>query len=51
MFLEMQDFDFAQILSNLPKFRLNFSQSNQICPYFASILSKSNQIFPDLINF
>jgi len=25
MFLGMQDFDFAQIYSNLPKFRINFA--------------------------
>jgi len=30
MFLEMQDFDFAQILSNLLKFK-------RFCPNFASI--------------
>jgi len=35
MFLGMQDF--AQIQSNLPKFRFNFA--------------KFNQIFPNLINF
>jgi len=32
----MQDFDFAQIQSNLPKF-------DHFCPNFASVLPKSNQ--------
>jgi len=36
MFLGMQDFDFAQIQSNLPK-------SHHFCLNFASILPKSNQ--------
>jgi len=44
MFLGMQEFDFAQIQSNLPK-------SHSVCPNFAQSLSKSNQIFPNLINF
>jgi len=41
MFLGMQDFDFAKIQSNLPKFCFNF----------ASISLKSNQIFSNLTNF
>jgi len=45
MILRMQDFDFAQTYSNLPKFYLGF---DQICPNFASILHKSNQ-FPNKI--
>jgi len=40
MFLGMQDFDFAQIQSNLPK-SITFAQlSLQFCPNFASILPK-----------
>jgi len=35
MFLETQDFDFAQILSNLTNYHF--------CPNFTSILPKSNQ--------
>jgi len=40
----MQNFDFAQILSNLPK-------SNHFYLNFASMLPKSNQICLNLINF
>jgi len=38
----MQDFNFAQILSNLPKSRFNF---DEILPKFNQI-EKSNQFFP-----
>jgi len=52
MFLGMQDFDFAQTQSNLPKFNYLFAQiSLQFYPNFASILPKSNHICPNLINF
>jgi len=44
MFLGIQDFDFAQIQSNL-------SKSNRFLLNFASIFHKSNQICPQLINF
>jgi len=48
MFLRIQDFNLAQIWSDLPKFQPNFYSvlpiSNQIC-------SKSNQFCPNLINF
>jgi len=40
MFLGIQDFDFAQILSILPKF-------NYFFPNFALSLHKSNQICPN----
>jgi len=51
MILEMQDFDFVQILSNFPK-------SNHFCRNFASILAKFRlnvaqiqPIYPNLTNF
>jgi len=38
MFLGMQVFDFSQIESLLPKFRINFTQiSTQFCLHFAQI--------------
>jgi len=42
IFLGMQDFDFAQIISNLPKF-------NHFCPNFASILLKFHLNFAQII--
>jgi len=48
MFLAMQDFDFVQTVSNLPK-------SNQFCTNFASILPKFRlnivQFQPNLTKF
>jgi len=41
MYLGMQDFDFAQIQSNLPK-------SNQFCLNFASILPKFRLSFAQI---
>jgi len=41
MFLEMQDFNFAQIVSNLSKFRFNFTQFRFIfvkCPNFSNLI-------------
>jgi len=43
MFLGLQDFDFAQILSNLPKYQ---SLVPKFCFKFAQISPKSNQICP-----
>jgi len=44
MFLGMQDFDLAQIQSNLPK-------SNHFFPNFSSILAKFRQFYPNLTKF
>jgi len=51
MYLGMQDFDFAQSNQICPKSNLFAQILLQLCPNFASILPKSNQICPTLINF
>jgi len=54
MILVMQDFNFAQIQSNLPK-SYHFCKISLILPKFrltfAQISPKSNQICPNLIKF
>jgi len=53
MLLGMQDSDFAQILSFLPKFLLNFARispkSNQICPNLINFVKKKKKMHPQLL--